>query len=133
MATMLELTRLESSPSGTIGSLSIDKRMTCWTLELQNKQNMRSISCIPTGQYFYEHYYSSKFSRMCLKIHNVYNRTSIRMHQGNTTKDTTGCILPGLLISQLEGKRALLQSNNALDRLIANTHQTGIITIRELF
>lgn len=129
--TNLESTRIETSPSGTISVLTIDKRIIGFILEPQWKMNETLVSSIPTGQYFYQHYSSKKFKRQCIKIIGVYDRENISIHPGNTIEDTRGCLLPGLTVGHLNGKRALLHSNDCLDAIIANTLKSGIITIRE--
>lgn len=131
--TNLEITRIETSDAGTIGVLTIDKAVVCFTLEPPWRGNEKSISCIPTGQYYYSQYKSEKYERMCLSINSVHGRDSIAVHHGNTVGDTTGCIIPGLSVGSLNGKRAVLSSNKALDAIIANSQKGGVLTIRNGF
>lgn len=78
-----------------IGRLYHNGSFMCNTLELPWLDNKKSVSCIPTGEYLISITYSSKFKRLLPLLHNVKGRSAIRIHAGNTNKDTNGCILPG--------------------------------------
>lgn len=131
--TNLELTRIEFGPQGTFGVLTVDKRVECFTLELPWKNNEKNISCIPTGQYFFSQYMSGKYERLCLAIHDVYGRTYICVHPGNTLRDTTGCILPGQSLGVLSGARSVLGSNTSLDALLVKSDKSGLLTVRNSY
>ena len=132
--TIIELKRLETSPGGTIGVLIIDKTVMSFTLEPPKKNNVKNISCIPTGQYFCKIYNSKKFKCMCIGLHNVYNREWISIHPGNLINDTDGCILPGEKIGYFKnGKRAVHSSRHALETIIINCKNIAILTIIENF
>ncbi len=85
---ILELTRLETSPTETLGVLTLDKKIVGFVLEPPKDSNKRGASCIPTGQYLCQKYDSVKYGVPCLAIHNVSGRDHIVMHYGNTAKDT---------------------------------------------
>lgn len=72
------------------GSLTVDGFKVCETLE--NKAKL-----IPCGEYNLNVSKSQKFCRMLPLVYNdeVPMRRGIRIHVGNTVKDTTGCILVG--------------------------------------
>ena len=128
--TNLEITRLETSYQGTFGVLSLNNGIICFTLELPWKMNQQSISCIPPGSYSFTKYESKTFKRTCISVENVYNRTAVKIHQGNTISDTNGCILPGLSLGRINERRAVLSSNKALDLILVNS-TSGILTIKE--
>lgn len=86
------------------------------TLELPDRGNIEKESCIPEGFYQGISYSSKKFKKAFL-ITNVPNRDNILIHAGNTTKDTTGCILVGLQYGTLHNKPAVLNSRKALTLL----------------
>lgn len=92
----------------TIGNLYIDDVFYCNTLEdrdrgLTQDMSLESIkrikqfgtTAIPTGTYEVDITYSPKFKRDLPIIRNVKGFDGIRIHSGNTAKDTLGCILLG--------------------------------------
>lgn len=86
------------------------------TLEEPWKDNQRSISCIPEGEYLCVPYNSAKFKDVW-EITNVPNRSKVLIHAGNTTDDIEGCILVGMEHGKLGGKDAVLKSKEALQKL----------------
>ena len=83
----------------TIGELFINGERFCDTLELPWKDNQRSISCIPEGQYKVRIRLpreSATRDYIHLLVKDVKDRDYILIHIGNTAKDTSGCILVGL-------------------------------------
>lgn len=86
------------------------------TLELPDRGNIEKESCIPEGFYQGFPYSSERFYRSFL-IENVPNRDNILIHVGNTTDDTTGCILVGFQYGTLHEKPAVLNSRKALTLL----------------
>lgn len=101
------------------------------TLELPWKQNQRSISCIPAGQYdcfmqFHVRTDSSKYP--CPEI-TVKGRTNIEMHIGNQVADSKGCIL----IGHYNETEEIRNSTFALNRMIGvlNGDQTFILVIKD--
>jgi hypothetical protein len=82
----------------TIGELFINGERFCDTLELPWKDNQRSISCIPEGEYPVRIRLpreSATRDYMHLLVKDVKDRDYILFHIGNTAKDTRGCILVG--------------------------------------
>ena len=82
----------------TMGKLFLNGEEFCDTLELPWKENKRSISCIPAGEYDARLRLpreSATREYVHLLIKDVPNRDYILVHIGNTTKDTKGCILVG--------------------------------------
>lgn len=114
---MIELKRLQRTDKCTIGALAIDGNFICWTLEEPWLNNMKDVSCIPLGHYRAHEYQSAKFGK-CYSITDLQNRqpanrSGILIHSGNTTNDTSGCILLGLEIGYLKGEKAVLKSKDA--------------------
>ena len=82
----------------TIGELFLNGERFCDTLELPYRDNQRSISCIPIGQYkvrLRTAKESATRNYLHLLVKDVKNRSHILFHKGNTAKDTRGCILVG--------------------------------------
>jgi|TARA_R110000824_G_scaffold365346_2_gene553843 hypothetical protein len=95
----LLLIRDTFSENSTMGELFLNGERMCDTLELPYKDNQRSISCIPSGEYKVRMRYpreSATREYLHLLIKEVPNRDYILFHRGNTAKDTRGCILVGL-------------------------------------
>ncbi len=99
---------------GTNGSLSLDGKEICKTIELPWRDNKRNGSCIPEGRYRLGLYPSRKFG-MRLLVHDVQGRSGILLHAANdATKDLRGCIAP---VTMLTGAGTGINSRVALERL----------------
>jgi len=86
------------SDESTIGELFLNGERFCDTLELPYRDNQRSISCIPVGEYKVRLRYpreSATRNYLHLLVQDVKDRSYILFHRGNTAKDTRGCILVG--------------------------------------
>jgi hypothetical protein len=90
----LTIERSEFSNNCIIGTLFIDGKFECYTLELPWRENQRKISCIPEGTYKVVHRTSPKYKDH-LHVTGVPNRDLILIHTGNSAKDILGCILVG--------------------------------------
>ena len=85
--------------NSTIGELFLNGEKMCDTLELPYRDNQRSISCIPLGEYKVRLRYpreSATRDYLHLLVQDVKDRSYILFHRGNSAKDTRGCILVGL-------------------------------------
>lgn len=96
----LELNRIAKEPLYTIGRLFVDGKYFCDTLEdpcrdLDREEKVMHETAIPEGTYEVIVNVSVKFKRKLPLLLNVPHFTGIRIHRGNTDKDTFGCILVG--------------------------------------
>lgn len=103
----LELKRRFSGESYTIGSLSIDGKKFCDTLEDRvrdlnkngvfdgDEKKVYGETAIPYGTYDVVVDYSPKFKRELPRLQNVRHFEGILIHRGNTAEDSAGCILVG--------------------------------------
>jgi hypothetical protein len=98
----LRVTRLKSLPTCTIGKMYIDYQngqgwqYFCDTLEdVEREVKVMHETCIPKGVYRCINTLSQRFGKIMPLLTNVKNYTGIRIHAGNTDKDTSGCILVG--------------------------------------
>ena len=91
------------SEKSIVGELFINGERICDTLELPWRDNQRSISCIPAGQYKVRFRYpreSATRDYLHLLIKDVPNRDYILFHRGNSAKDSRGCVLVGFANQQ---------------------------------
>ena len=92
----------------SIGVLYIDGVRVCETLEDEDrnlreydpldvikKKKVKGATAIPIGTYQVVWSYSPKFKKMLPLLKDVPAYEGIRIHAGNTNKDTEGCILCG--------------------------------------
>ena len=59
------------------------------------KEKVYGKTCIPYGTYTVRLSYSNRFRRILPEVLNVPHFLGIRLHSGNSSKDTEGCILVG--------------------------------------
>jgi len=97
----LLLQRETFSPDSTIGRLYVNSVMECFTLEDTDRkleeggEKVAGSTCIPRGTYRVILDYSNRFKRVLPRLLDVPNYVGVRIHPGNTSADTEGCILPG--------------------------------------
>jgi len=104
----LELKRIAVSAKSTIGSLSIDGKLECYTLEDTVREvegepvaqwKVQNETAIPRGTYQVIIDYSVRFRKDLPHVLGVPGFSGIRIHPGNCAADTEGCILVGQLIA----------------------------------
>ena len=89
---MLTLVRYTRTDEAILGSLYLNGAFICYTLE-------NAAKAIPCGMYTVQNSKSPKFKR---ELPLIYNSTTvkasrgIRIHRGNTCKDSQGCVLVGM-------------------------------------
>lgn len=113
----VEIVRLETSNHGTFGTIKVDKKIVAVTLEPPENFNQKNISCIPVSQYKCSPYRSSRYGQTFI-IESVPGRSGILFHAGNYVHDTDGCILVGNHIVTNQKGRCLVNSRDALTRLL---------------
>lgn len=90
----------------------------CRTLELPWKDNLKRVSCIPSGTYNVVKHHSPKFGK-CFWVKDVPGRSEILIHTGNYHKDVLGCILVGddFKDSNKDGRLDVINSKKTLEKL----------------
>ena len=93
----LKLERFEYGSTFTIGRFYIDGVYHCFSLEdvVRKGAKVNGQTAIPTGTYNVIIDVSTRFGKQLPHILDVPNFTGVRIHTGNTSKDTEGCILLG--------------------------------------
>lgn len=103
----LTLKRIALRPTYTIGKLYIDDAYFCDTLEdtvrdtnksgkFENgEQKIKGKTAIPYGTYEIKWTYSPRFKKYTPQLMNVPSFEGIRVHAGNTSADTEGCLILG--------------------------------------
>lgn len=137
----LTLMRIANRPTYCIGKLYIDGVYFCDVLEdtdrgLKDEMSEEEIlskkvkgeTAIPTGIYPITLTYSPKYKKNMPLINNVKGYSGIRIHSGNTHKDTEGCLLVG---KNKEVGKVLYSrvTYNALYNILAKTKERIIIDI----
>ena len=103
---MLTLVRDIRTEEAVLGSLYLNGAFICHTLENASKT-------IPCGMYSVQNSKSPKFKRELPLLHNAKVPASrgIRIHRGNTFKDSQGCVLVGM--GRSTEKSSVTESTNA--------------------
>lgn len=103
----LTLKRIALKPTYTIGKLYIDDNYFCDTLEDtvrdlnkdgkfdNGEEKIKGKTAIPYGTYEIKWTYSHRFKKYTPQLMNVPSFEGIRIHAGNSSKDTEGCLLLG--------------------------------------
>lgn len=124
----LTLKRFAFKETYTIGRLSIDGEYFCDTLEDKVRHDGVKIygeTAIPAGTYEVVITYSNRFKRLLPLLLNVPMFEGIRIHPGNTSVDTHGCLLVGF--NTAKGK--ITQSRATFEKLFQKLHKADKITI----
>lgn len=96
----LKVERQFLKPDYTIGTLEVDGKYFCDTLEdrvrnLSREKKVLGETAIPAGRYEVIVNISPRFKRKLPRLLNVPGFEGILIHRGNTPEDTAGCILVG--------------------------------------
>lgn len=89
------------------------------SLEEIQKIKIKGNTCIPYGIYDIIITYSPRFKKNLPLLLKVKGFEGIRIHSGNTPKDTEGCLLPGF--NKIKGQ--VVDSRVTTDKLIAQIQQ----------
>ena len=122
----IQLKRIAKKETYTIGKLYIDGVYFCDTSEDKDrglnqtmsindikKKKVYGETAIPTGTYKLVIDYSNRFKKNMAHILNVPGYEGIRIHTGNSAKDSLGCIIVGK--NKVVGK--VIESRNTYNQL----------------
>lgn len=126
--------RIAKRDTYTIGKVYINDQYFCDSIEDKDRGLTDSMSeteitskkvygetAIPTGIYTVTLTYSNKFKKVLPSINNVKGFSGIRIHSGNTAKDSLGCILVG----QNKEVGKVLNSRATFDKLFAKLQEAS--------
>lgn len=116
----LTLQTIFKGTTTSISELEVDGVFECDILEDRVRPDGQKVygqTAIPAGKYQVKLTYSPKFKKVLPEILNVPMFTGIRIHPGNSAKDTEGCLIPGTW----DGLNPdwVTSSNKAFDKLYA--------------
>ena len=126
---LIEVKRFEFKDTHTIGKMYLDGQYECYTLEdvVRKGAKVNGQTAIPTGTYNLIINHSNRFNRDLPLLENVPNFTGVRIHAGNTSAHTEGCILVGTTWS---GKDFIGNSRVAFNKLFEKLKKAKKITIK---
>ncbi len=120
----LRLIREPSRYGATLGVLFLDGTFQCFCVEDEirevagqpvTKWKVPGETAIPAGRYRIQITHSPRFNRRLPILLGVPGFDGIRIHPGNSSADSEGCILPG----RARGKGTVLESRLAFEELFA--------------
>lgn len=136
----LTLKRIALRPTYTIGKLYIDDAYFCDTLEDtvrdtnksgkfdNGEKKVKGKTAIPYGTYEIKWTYSPRFKKYTPQLMNVPSFEGIRVHAGNTSADTEGCLILGenKQVGKVLNSRATI---NKFYQIIKEACSNGKVTI----
>lgn len=136
----LTLKRIALRPTYTIGKLYINDVYFCDTIEDtvrdlnkngkfdNGEKKVHSKTAIPYGIYEIKWTYSPRFKKYTPQLMNVPSFEGIRIHAGNTSADTEGCLILGKnkQVGKVLNSRATI---NKFYPIIKNACSNGKVTI----
>lgn len=130
----LKLNRIFLGSSATIGELLVNDKYLCDTLEDRVRPEGEKVygkTAIPEGTYEMVLSYSPRFKKILPEILNVPNFTGIRIHCGNSSADSSGCVLVGTWDGEKEdwvsdSKMAFNELMSSLQKAADNKEKVAI-------
>ena len=125
---LIEVKRFEFKDTHTVGKMYVDGVYECYTLEdaIRNGTKIIGKTAIPIGEYKLIIDASARFKQDMPHILDVPNFTGVRIHSGNTSADTDGCILVG---TSWNGKDFIGNSKIAYKKLFDKLKQNKTVSI----
>ena len=102
----IKVLRTTEADTSTEGKLFIGGVQECYSLEDKDRhledggEKVYGETAIPRGKYKVSITFSNRFQKDLIYIHDVPQFTGVRIHSGNSSKDTEGCIIVGSINKQ---------------------------------
>lgn len=126
----LLLVRGKAVGNATPGMLYLDGKLECNTLEdLERVTKIYGKTAIPKGTYNVTINMSNRFKKLMPLLAKVPGFEGVRIHSGNTSEHTEGCILVGTTSSVVGGNATIGGSREAFDRLMKKLTAATNITL----
>lgn len=132
------LRRTETDYLGTFGVLTTPSGLQIYIAEKPWRKNVAGKSCIKAGTYTCEWLDHPKHGP-CYELKNVPGRSAILIHAGNFVGDedrglksnSEGCLIPGRAIGEIGGQKAVINSRDALNGLLADLEKETFVLVIE--
>ena len=126
---LIEVKRFEFKDTHTVGKMYVNGIYECYTLEdaVRNGTKVLGKTAIPIGTYKLIIDASTRFKQDMPHILDVPDFTGVRIHAGNTSADTEGCILLG---STWAGKDFIGNSKIAYKKFFDKLKKAKTATIK---
>ena len=124
----IRINRIARKERYTIGNMYVDDTYFCDTLEDADREltdtmeideilamKVKAQTAIPTGKYDVILTFSQRFRRVLPLLLSVKGYEGVRIHPGNTNKDTEGC----LLVGENKAKGQVLNSRATFEKLMS--------------
>lgn len=124
----IRINRIARKERYTIGNMYVDDTYFCDTLEDADRglvdtmgigeilaKKVKAQTAIPTGKYDVILTFSQRFKRVLPLLLSVKGYEGVRIHPGNTNKDTEGC----LLVGENKAKGQVLNSRATFEKLMS--------------
>lgn len=127
---ILTVRRKHGTIGFTHGKLYIDDVLFCDTIEDQERDvKIPGATAIACGHYQVVVTMSNRFKRRLPLLLNVCNFEGVRIHSGNTAKDTEGCILVGEYLAESYVKNSRVVFNKLFARIDEALKRGEVVTI----
>jgi hypothetical protein len=126
------LRRFAYPPWATFGRLIVGS-FACYAVERLWLDNLKNVSWIPLGRYPMTLGRYNRGDYPAYQLHDVPDRSEIKIHKANRAVELAGCIAPGFKLGTISGGWAVLDSDLTHNRLMETRGGAKRAEIRVLF
>ena len=104
----IKIVRNKGTAGFTEGKMYVNGEFECYTIEDADRKleaggtKIQNQTCIPRGKYKVILSMSNRFKKVLPEVLNVPQFKGIRIHSGNSSKDTEGCIIVGAINDRVD-------------------------------